>query len=70
MGTMDSIMALKDHSTFKFVHGSWFPGQSRDIVFVFKMSIDLPSSGVELIKRMQVRGTWRTFGLCLNMLNV
>ena len=22
MGTMDSIMALKGHSTFKFIHGS------------------------------------------------
>ena len=68
MGTMDSIMALKDHSTFKFVHGNWFPGQSKDKVFVFKMSIDLPSSGVELVKRMQVGGgTWITLGLCLTM---
>jgi hypothetical protein len=30
MGTMDSIMALKDHSGFKYVHGSRFPGQSKD----------------------------------------
>ena len=56
MGTMDSIMALKDHSAFKFVHGSRFPGQSKDKVFVFKMSVDLPGSGVELVKRMQVGG--------------
>jgi hypothetical protein len=53
MGNMDSIMALKDHSAFKFIHGSRFPGQSKDKGFVFKMSVDLPSSGVELVKRMQ-----------------
>ena len=52
MGTMDSIMALKDHSGFKYVHGSRFPGQSKDKVFVFKMSVDLPGSGVDLVKRM------------------
>jgi hypothetical protein len=54
MGTMDGIMALKNHSAFKFVHSSWFPGQSKDKMFVFKMSIDLPGSGVELVNRMQV----------------
>jgi hypothetical protein len=59
MGTMDSIMALKDHSVFKFVYGSRFPGQSKDKVFVFKMSVDLPSSGVELVKRMQVGGNMK-----------
>lgn len=26
MGTMDSIMALKDHSGFKYVHDNRFPG--------------------------------------------
>ena len=29
MGTMDSIMALKDHSSLKFVYGSHFLGQSE-----------------------------------------
>jgi hypothetical protein len=56
MRTMDSIMALKDYSAFKFVHGSRFPGQSKDKVFVFKMYVDLPGSGVKLVKRMQVGG--------------
>jgi hypothetical protein len=56
MGTMDSIMALKDHFAFKIVHSSRFPGQSKDKVFVFKMSVDLPGSGVELVKRMQIGG--------------
>ena len=54
MGTMDSIMALKDHSGFKYVHDSRFPGQSKDKVFVFKMSVDFSGSGVDLVKRMQV----------------
>jgi hypothetical protein len=54
MGTMNSIMALKDHSGFKYVHGSRFTGQSKDKVFVFKMSVDLLGSGVDLVKRMQL----------------
>jgi hypothetical protein len=53
---MDSIMTLKDHSAFKFVHGSRFPGQSKDKVFVFKMYVDIPGNGVKLVKMMQVGG--------------
>ena len=56
MGTMDSIMALNDHSGFKYVYDSRLPGQSKYKVFVFKMSVDLPGSGVNLVKRMQVGG--------------
>jgi hypothetical protein len=56
MDTMDSIMALKDHSSFKYVHGRRFLGQSKDKIFVFKMPVDLPESGVDLVKRMQVGG--------------
>jgi hypothetical protein len=54
MGTMDSMMALKDHSVFKYVHGNRFHGQSK--VFVFKMSMDLSRRSVDLVKNMQVRG--------------
>jgi hypothetical protein len=56
MRTMDSIMALKDHTTFKFVHSGRFPCQPKDKVFIFKMFVNLPSSGVELVKMMQVGG--------------
>jgi hypothetical protein len=56
METMDNIMAFKDHSAFKFVHGSRFPGQSKDKVFVLKMFVDISSSGMELVKKMQVGG--------------
>ena len=54
MGTMGSIMAPKDHSGFKYVHYSRFPGQSKYKVFVFKMSVHLPGSGVDLVKCVQV----------------
>ena len=47
-------MTLKDHSTFKFVHGSRFPRKSKDKVFVFKMFVDPLGSGVELVKKIQV----------------
>ena len=56
MGIMDSLMALKDHSTFNFVHGNRFPRLSKDKVFDFKMFVNLPSSGVKLVKKMQVGG--------------
>jgi hypothetical protein len=56
MRTMDSIMALKDHFAFKFVHGSRLLRQSKDKAFVFKMFIDLLGSDMELVKKMQVGG--------------
>jgi hypothetical protein len=52
MSTMDSMMALKDHSGFKYVHGSRYLGQSKDKVFVFKILVDLLGSGIDLVKRM------------------
>ena len=56
MRPIDSIMALKDYSGFKFIHENKFPGQSKGKVFVFKMSVDHPGSGVDLIKSMQPGG--------------
>ena len=53
---MNIIIAFKDYSIFKFVHDSQFPWQSKDKLFVSKMSTDLPGSGVELVKKMQVGG--------------
>ena len=44
MGTMNSIMALKDHYAFKFVHGSRFPRHSKHKVLVFMMFVDLPDN--------------------------
>ena len=48
MGTMDIIMVFKDHSDFKYIHGSRFLRQSKNKVFVFNH----PKSGVDLVKRM------------------
>ena len=48
MRTMDSIMALQDHFAFKFVHGSRLPGQLKDKFFVFKLSVDILGSNVNL----------------------
>ena len=39
-------------------------------MFVFKMFVDLPGSGVELVKKMQVGENLRIHGLCLTMSNV
>ena len=62
MDTMDSIMALKDHSSFKYVHSSRFSKQSKNKIFIFKMSVDLLGSGVDLVKRMHVEEIWRIYG--------
>ena len=67
---MDSIIALKDHYAFKFVHGSQFLGQSKDKVFVFEMIVNLLGNGVELVKKIRVGVVWRILRLCLTMSNV
>ena len=56
MGPMDSIMALKDYSGFKFIHEKKFLGQSKGKVFVFKMFVDRPGSGLDLLKHIQLGG--------------
>lgn len=53
---MEGIIDLKKNPHFKFVHDNRFPGQCDDKVFIFKMSVDLEGSGVDLVKRMQVGG--------------
>ena len=53
---MNSIMAFKDHSAFRFAHDSRFAWQSKDKVFVFKMSLDLACNNMEFVKRMHVGG--------------
>lgn len=66
-GTMDSIIAFKDHSTFKFVHDSRFSGKSKDKVFVIKISIDLPGSGMEHVKRIHIGGNMDIFWTMSNV---
>ena len=54
-GVIDNIMTMKRESKFEFIHDSVFPGQSKEKVYVFKMLTEGPGSGVDLIRRMQVR---------------
>jgi hypothetical protein len=54
MNTINSIVALNDNSNFKYIHYNWFPGQSINKVFVFKISIDLACSGIDFVQWMQV----------------
>ena len=53
---MEGIIDLKKNPHFKFVHENRFSGQCDDKVFIFKMSVDLEGSGVDLVKRMQAGG--------------
>jgi hypothetical protein len=55
-GAYDSIMAIKTYTTIEYIHPNIFPGHSKDKVYVFKMLVDGPGSGVDLIKRMQLGG--------------
>jgi hypothetical protein len=49
----DSIMIMKRYVTIEYIHGNVFPGQGREKVYVFKMLVDGPKSGVDLVKHMQ-----------------
>jgi hypothetical protein len=57
-GVMDSITMLRGCSNWPYVQKNMFPGQGSDSdkVFLFKMSKVGPSSGVDLVKRMQPGG--------------
>jgi hypothetical protein len=55
-GAYDSIMAMQKYTTIEYIHANVFPGQGNDKVYVFKMFVDGPGSGVDLVKRMQPRG--------------
>jgi hypothetical protein len=52
-GAYDSIMAMKWFTTIEYIHGNVFPSQDKDKVYVVKMLVDEPGSGVDLVKRMQ-----------------
>ena len=54
----DNILMLQQKCMFPFFYGSRFPGQGQaiDKCFLFKMSTKGPSSGVDLVNRMQRNG--------------
>jgi len=55
-GVIDNIMTMKKESKFEYIHDSVFPGQGKEKVYIFKMLIEGPGSGVDLVKCMQPGG--------------
>jgi hypothetical protein len=55
-GAFDSIMAIKSYTIIVYIHGNIFPRQGKDKIYVFKMLVDQPGSGVDLVKHIQPRG--------------
>ena len=55
-GIIDNIMTMKRELKFEFIHDSVFPGQGKEKVYMFKMLIEGPGSGVDLVRRMQPLG--------------
>jgi len=55
-GIMNNITKLRGTSTWAFLQENKFPGQGSDMdkVFVFKILEVGPSSGVDLVKQMQL----------------
>jgi len=47
---------MKKQAKIKFIHDSIFPKQGQEKVYLFKMLVDGPGSGVHLVKRMQPGG--------------
>jgi hypothetical protein len=64
-GAYIGIMAMLRYTTIEYIHGNVFPCQGKDKVYAFKMLVDGPGSGVDLIKCMQPGGdlenTWLMF---------
>jgi hypothetical protein len=61
-GAYDSIMGMQRYTRIEYIHANVFPGQGKDKVYIFKMLVDGPGSGVDLVKRMQpgrdLENTW------------
>ena len=52
-GYIDSILKLKKGSKYDYIQNNRFPGQGSELAYIFKMSTIGPSSGVDLVRRMQ-----------------
>jgi hypothetical protein len=55
-GVFDSIMSMKRYTTIEYIHGNVFLRQGKEKVYVFKMLVDRPGSGLDLVKHMQLGG--------------
>jgi len=47
---------MKRNLRFEYIHDNVFPGQGKEKVYLFKMLVEGPGSGVDLVKWMQVGG--------------
>lgn len=52
---MNNITSLTKHFAFNYVHSGRVLGQSKDTICVFETLVGILGSGVEFVKRMQVR---------------
>jgi hypothetical protein len=55
MGSKNSIMVFKNHIGFKYLCDNW---QSKDKVFVLKLSMDLVESGLDQLSACRVIKIW------------
>jgi hypothetical protein len=46
-------MAMQRYTTIEYIHSNVFLDQGKDKVYVFKMLVDGPENGVDLVKHMQ-----------------
>jgi hypothetical protein len=60
-GEIDQILEMKRHAKIKFIHDSVFPGQGQKKVYLFKMLVHGPESGVDLVRRMLPGGDLQIF---------
>ena len=51
-GTIDRILDMKGCAKMEYIHDSVFLGQGHEKVYLFKMLVDGPGSGVDLVRRM------------------
>jgi hypothetical protein len=66
-GEYNSIIAMKRYITIEYIHSNVFPGQGKDKVNIFKMLVDKPRSGMDLVKHMQPRRDFKSVWLLLTM---
>jgi hypothetical protein len=45
---------MQRYTRIEYIHGNVFPHQGKDKVYIFKMLVDEPGSGMDLVKRMQL----------------
>jgi hypothetical protein len=58
---IDRILEMERVAKMEYIHDSIFPGQGQDKVYLFKMLVDGPRSGVDRVHRMQPGGDLHNF---------